>query len=108
MAEGGEAKWERAPGDRRHGGPLHEEMSSWGEAKKSWQRLTAEDTMSTNQGKLGGRGGEQSYSYSCKRIQKRSDRSCGKVPVRIVKLSVCYSIESFQRVVGSVLIVCFR
>ena len=31
-----------------------------GEAEKSWQRLTAEDTKSSNQGKPGGRGGESS------------------------------------------------
>ena len=37
-------------------------MTRWhrGEAEKSWQRLTAEDAKSSNQGKPGGRGGRSS------------------------------------------------
>ena len=57
LAEGGE-EWELAPGDRRRGGPLHEEMAQGLDGEELWQRLTAEDAKKkSNQGKPGGRGG---------------------------------------------------
>ena len=83
-------------------------MTRWhrGEAEKNWQRPTAEDAESSNQGKPGGRGGGSSRTDTtavavqlllsllffvvvvvccccCRWMQKRNGtrRSCGKVPV---------------------------
>ena len=74
-------------------------MTRWrtGEAEKICQRLTAEAAKGSNQGRGEG-GGRQPYWYSCcccccRLVQKWSGRSCGKVPLQLIKFGVCYSPE---------------
>ena len=71
-------------------------MTRWhrGEAEESWQRLTAEDAKSSNQGNPGGPRG------------RRNSRSCGKVPVWLIsRACATIALNPLQRVVISALFV---
>ena len=81
-----------------------------GEAEKSWQRLTADYAESSNQGKPG----EEppvlhNIAVDVARVDERrnemNDRSCGKVPVRLIRVACATVIPLSQRVAISCLFV---
>ena len=75
-------EWELAPGDRRRGGPLHDEMAQGrgGEQPAAPHSRGREEQQPRESGGVGG-GVSSRTDTAVDEIQKRSGRSCGKVPV---------------------------
>ena len=96
---------------KRYGGvfdPAARFMTRWhgGEAEKGWLRHATEEAKSNDKGEPWGR--EKAAAvliHSCRRIQKRCGRSCGKVTVELIS-GTCATVALNATVRGSFSSVC--